>query len=160
VNRLFGETAKDRFNVTQTNIIFDPSELRFGFPKNATLNAVLIEGIDRDLHAMKADEHSSTTRFSTLSHRRFQPPEGGRCRQPGLGASDPGNHCGGHRHSLHGERDVQMAGEPKDEGMRDANLRLESGIVKQKRTKMRLARSERRLKDAQKLARSATGIGT
>ncbi|MDD5503027.1 MAG: transporter substrate-binding domain-containing protein [Candidatus Thermoplasmatota archaeon] len=58
VNRLFGQMNDYKFNVKATNIFFDPSELRFGFPKNATLNAVLIEGIDRNLHEMKADQNS------------------------------------------------------------------------------------------------------
>lgn len=59
VNRLYGETAERQFKVQRTGIYFDPSELRFAFPKNAALNPVLKTGIDNNLRAMKADHDSA-----------------------------------------------------------------------------------------------------
>lgn len=50
VNRLFAESEKNKFDVERTYIIFNPIELRFAFHKNATINPILIEGIDRTLH--------------------------------------------------------------------------------------------------------------
>jgi PAS domain S-box-containing protein len=58
VNRLFAESEKNKYDVERTNIIFNPIELRFAFPKNATINPILIEGIDRNLHEMKEDKNS------------------------------------------------------------------------------------------------------
>ncbi len=58
VNRLFGETSEGQFKVRRTGIYFDPSEIRYAFPKNAGLNPVLIGGIDSSLKLMKADKSS------------------------------------------------------------------------------------------------------
>jgi PAS domain S-box-containing protein len=58
VNRLFAESEKNKFDVERTYIIFNPIELRFAFHKNATINPILIEGIDRTLHEMKEDKNS------------------------------------------------------------------------------------------------------
>ncbi|MHB8781736.1 MAG: ATP-binding protein [Candidatus Geothermincolia bacterium] len=59
VNRLFGETIQEQFDLKRTGIFFNPSELRFAFPKNAALNPLLAAGIDRNLAAMKADRNSA-----------------------------------------------------------------------------------------------------
>ncbi len=58
VNRLFGESSEGQFKVRRTGIYFDPSEIRYAFPKNAALNPVLIGGIDSNLRIMKADKSS------------------------------------------------------------------------------------------------------
>jgi PAS domain S-box-containing protein len=58
VNRLFGESEKNKFNIERTNIIFNPIELKFAFHKNAAINTVLIEGIDSNLKQMKEDKNS------------------------------------------------------------------------------------------------------
>lgn len=59
VNRLYGEATESQFNVKRTGIYFDPSEIRYAFPKNAALNPVLMTGIDNSLRTMKADQNSA-----------------------------------------------------------------------------------------------------
>ncbi len=59
VNRLYGETAEGQSKVKRTGIYFDPSEIRYAFPRNAALNPVLMTAIDNDLKAMKADKNSA-----------------------------------------------------------------------------------------------------
>ncbi|MFX0095218.1 MAG: transporter substrate-binding domain-containing protein, partial [Candidatus Hodarchaeota archaeon] len=58
VNRLFGHLFEKDYNVEKTSIIFNPVELRFAFPKNASLNPLLIERIDYHLANLKADKTS------------------------------------------------------------------------------------------------------
>ncbi len=58
VNQIFGITEESKYDVVRTNIVFDPVELRFAFPKGAEKNARLIAAIDDDLRQMKADPNS------------------------------------------------------------------------------------------------------
>ena len=58
VNRLFGMLYQDKYNVVPTSLIFNPSDLKFAFPKGAALNGYLIERIDDDLKAMQNDPNS------------------------------------------------------------------------------------------------------
>ena len=58
VNRLFGALHEHEFKVEKTNVVFEPVDLRFAFPKNSTLSWFLIERIDDDLRAMKKDPNS------------------------------------------------------------------------------------------------------
>ncbi len=58
VNQIFGITEEAKYDVARTNIVFDPVELRFAFPKGAEKNARLIAAIDDDLRQMKADPNS------------------------------------------------------------------------------------------------------
>jgi len=58
VSRLFGNKYEKSFNVTRSTIIFSPTELRFGFPKNAPLNDKLISTIDKHLNILKKESNS------------------------------------------------------------------------------------------------------
>ncbi len=58
VNRLFGLSNKDDYDVVQTSLFFNPIDLYFAFPKNATLNHYLIERIDYHLTELQADPSS------------------------------------------------------------------------------------------------------
>ncbi len=53
VNRIFGSVVAKDYHVEKTPIIFNPSHLKFAFPKNSPLTQVLIAGIDRDLRELK-----------------------------------------------------------------------------------------------------------
>jgi len=58
VNRVFGLTFEDRYDVKRTPIVFNPIELRFALPLEAALTPALVEGIDRQLAELKADPRS------------------------------------------------------------------------------------------------------
>lgn len=58
VNRIFGLIAEPDYDIRGTPIVFNPRELRFGFPKNASLNPYLIERFDYHLEQMKNDPDS------------------------------------------------------------------------------------------------------
>ncbi|MBN2127204.1 MAG: transporter substrate-binding domain-containing protein [Candidatus Diapherotrites archaeon] len=58
VNRIYGETYAVNYDLKKTPIIFNPSQLKFAFPKNNVLNNTLIEKIDKNLKEMKADKNS------------------------------------------------------------------------------------------------------
>ncbi|MBU0484890.1 MAG: transporter substrate-binding domain-containing protein [Proteobacteria bacterium] len=52
-NRIFGSLLAEQYNLQQTPIIFNPSHLKFAFPKGAPLNHYLIEKIDHHLSSLK-----------------------------------------------------------------------------------------------------------
>jgi PAS domain S-box-containing protein len=58
VNRLFGLQNAERFNVTETQIVFNPRELRFAYPKGSEGGFLLAERIDAHIRSMKADADS------------------------------------------------------------------------------------------------------
>lgn len=58
VNRLFGLQNAERFNVTKTQIMFNPRELRFAYPKGSDTGLLLAERIDAHIRHMKADTDS------------------------------------------------------------------------------------------------------
>ncbi len=58
VNRLFGMLNKANYNVVETSLTFSPSELKFAFPKNASINTILIPRIDSHLTNLIADGDS------------------------------------------------------------------------------------------------------
>ncbi|MFX0100260.1 MAG: ATP-binding protein [Candidatus Hodarchaeota archaeon] len=58
VNRLFGLSNRDDYDVVQTSLIFNNVELKFAFPKNATLNENLIARIDHHLVELQDDPNS------------------------------------------------------------------------------------------------------
>ncbi len=58
VNRLFGLQNAERFNVTETQIVFNPRELRFAYPKGSEGGFLLAERIDAHIRSMKADTDS------------------------------------------------------------------------------------------------------
>jgi signal transduction histidine kinase/ABC-type amino acid transport substrate-binding protein len=58
VNRLYGLSNEHNYNVQRTPIYFNPVDLKFAFPKNATQNAYLISRIDYQLIKMKEDPKS------------------------------------------------------------------------------------------------------
>ncbi|MHA1401626.1 MAG: PAS domain S-box protein, partial [Candidatus Heimdallarchaeaceae archaeon] len=58
VTRLYGSLNDWNYDVKKTPIIFSPIELRFAFPKDASLNPYLIEQIDTQLKILKADKES------------------------------------------------------------------------------------------------------
>jgi len=66
VNRVFGIANEKDYDIRRTNIIFDPSELRYAFTKGASDNDYLISRIDYNLRQLKADNdsvyHQSLTR--------------------------------------------------------------------------------------------------
>ena len=69
VNRFFGFLHEDEFNVSRTNLIFNPIELRFAVPKGT--NRDLLATLDRYIKALKADSNSSYYKF--LNHwTRFE----------------------------------------------------------------------------------------
>ncbi len=53
VNWQYGLANEGKYKVNRTGIIFNPSELFFAFPKNASKNSYLINTIDADLSEMK-----------------------------------------------------------------------------------------------------------
>jgi PAS domain S-box-containing protein len=57
-NNFFGNLNEQNYAVARTPIIFQPSYIRFAFTKNANLTPYLIETIDSDLKALKADPGS------------------------------------------------------------------------------------------------------
>jgi signal transduction histidine kinase/ABC-type amino acid transport substrate-binding protein len=58
VNTIFGALYQKDYAVTKSPLAFNPSELRFAFPKNAPRNTELIATLDRRLAALKADSGS------------------------------------------------------------------------------------------------------
>ena len=66
VNRLFGLEKGDEYDVVQTSLIFNPADLKFAFPKNATLNNYLIERIDYHLTVLQSDPDSIY--YSSIEH--------------------------------------------------------------------------------------------
>jgi len=58
INELFGNLNAYNYHVIKTAIVFNPVEFKFGFPKNASLNADLIEKIDYWLEKLKLDPKS------------------------------------------------------------------------------------------------------
>jgi two-component system NtrC family sensor kinase len=58
VNKDFGNSRADDYNIEMTGIIFQPSQIYFAFPKNGSLSAALIETIDKDLSLLKVDKKS------------------------------------------------------------------------------------------------------
>jgi len=58
VNRVFGLLTETKYPVERTPILFNPSEIRFALPREGPLTAYLIERIDADLKAWKADPQS------------------------------------------------------------------------------------------------------
>ncbi|MDH4330892.1 MAG: transporter substrate-binding domain-containing protein [Candidatus Moranbacteria bacterium] len=59
VNRIFGISNADKYNVIRTGIVFNPVELRFAFAKNSNKNSVLIPAIDAQIKRMKDDRESA-----------------------------------------------------------------------------------------------------
>lgn len=58
VNRLFGMRFEEDYHVDKSPIVFSPIELRFAFPKNASINPYLIEKIDYYMKELKKDKNS------------------------------------------------------------------------------------------------------
>ncbi len=58
INELFGNLNAYNYEVIKTAIVFNPIEFKFGFPKNASLNADIIEKIDYWLEKLKLDPQS------------------------------------------------------------------------------------------------------
>ena len=58
VNRLFGMVNEPDYEVSPSPIYFNPSDLKFAFPKDTSLSSVLIEKIDRQLIQLKDDPDS------------------------------------------------------------------------------------------------------
>ena len=58
VNRIFGGVYEDDYDVVRTPIVFNPTDLRFAFPKNSTLGPYLSERIDYHLVQLKRDPDS------------------------------------------------------------------------------------------------------
>ncbi|MFC1741744.1 ATP-binding protein [Nanoarchaeota archaeon] len=65
-NRLFGALNMDKYsNIKRSTIIFNPVDITFAFNKENPYSDQLIEGADRNLKALKADENSIY--YSTLN---------------------------------------------------------------------------------------------
>lgn len=64
VNRVFGDEFEDDYGLHRTAIIFNPNNAHFAFTKGDSDTPYLIDRIDRNLRAMKADEQSPY--FQTL----------------------------------------------------------------------------------------------
>jgi PAS domain S-box-containing protein len=58
ITKDFGDLNEKKYNVVRTSIIIQPLSLRFAFTKDADLTPYLIETIDSDLKALKADPNS------------------------------------------------------------------------------------------------------
>lgn len=58
VNRLFGLSNADKYEVVQTSLIFNPIDLKFTFPRDAELNGILIPRIDHHLIELIGDPGS------------------------------------------------------------------------------------------------------
>jgi len=59
VNWFYGISNEKQYKVNRTNIVFQPSELRYAFPKNSAKNTALINAIDADLQILKGDSDSA-----------------------------------------------------------------------------------------------------
>jgi len=58
VNRLFGILNKGKYDVVETSLTFNPSELKFAFPENASINNIIIPRIDYHMTKLMADGDS------------------------------------------------------------------------------------------------------
>jgi PAS domain S-box-containing protein len=58
VTKDFGDLNEKNFDITRTSIVIQPLSLRFAFTKGASQTPYLIETIDSDLKALKADPNS------------------------------------------------------------------------------------------------------
>ncbi len=58
INELFGNLNAFEYEVIKTAIVFNPVEFKFGFPKNASINPLLIEKIDYWLEILKSNPQS------------------------------------------------------------------------------------------------------
>lgn len=58
INKDFGDLNEGNFSVTRTSIIIQPMNLRFALSKNSPLTPYLLQTIDADVKAMKADPNS------------------------------------------------------------------------------------------------------
>jgi len=58
VNRLYGMKFENKYEIDRSPIIFSPIELRFAFPKNASMNPYLIGRIDHHMKELKEDGNS------------------------------------------------------------------------------------------------------
>ena len=58
VNRIFGSLFSKEYDVRKTSMIFNPSQLKFAFPKDSALAPALIERIDHNLYELKKDPES------------------------------------------------------------------------------------------------------
>lgn len=65
-NRDFGDRYAESFQVKATPIIFQPTSIRFAFPKGASSSDLLREHIDARLKTMKSDNNSGY--FRLLAH--------------------------------------------------------------------------------------------
>ncbi len=53
VNRLFGLLNQNKYEVVETSLFFNPSDLKFAFPKHVFLNDMLIQRIDHHVTELK-----------------------------------------------------------------------------------------------------------
>ena len=58
VNRLYGMKFENKYEIDRSPILFSPIELRFAFPKNASMNPYLIGKIDYYMEELKKDKDS------------------------------------------------------------------------------------------------------
>lgn len=58
VNWNFGVTNENKYKVTRTGIIFNPSELNYALPKNGAKNSYLINVLDYHLRELKNNPDS------------------------------------------------------------------------------------------------------
>ncbi len=58
VNRIFGELNQGKYNFNTSPVVFNPTNLKFAFPKDSPLTALLRERIDQNLTALKNDPES------------------------------------------------------------------------------------------------------
>ena len=58
VNRLYGMKFENKYEIDRSPILFSPIELRFAFPKNASMNPYLIGKIDYYMKELKKDKDS------------------------------------------------------------------------------------------------------
>ncbi len=58
VNRIFGQLNEDKHNFNTSPVVFNPTNLKFAFPKDSPLTPVLSERIDENLIALKNDSES------------------------------------------------------------------------------------------------------
>lgn len=57
-NNVFGGANYQKYDLKQTPILFRPSEISYGLPKNASLNQQLIDAIDNHIEKLKSDSSS------------------------------------------------------------------------------------------------------
>jgi two-component system cell cycle sensor histidine kinase/response regulator CckA len=71
VNKNFGNSEEKEYKVKRTTIVFQPSDLRFAFPKKSSLTPLLISRIGYHIREMKADKSSV---YYNLIERYFEGP--------------------------------------------------------------------------------------